>query len=151
MEQAQRQAKADAERARMRSEAEIADLRATISRLEVDLMKVNAQCVSYMTRDTNGVSQQANKAKAQELQTLQETLGEQLAEQTRAAQEAIGRLKVSESNLSEEVTKREKVSTATRGTAVYRPNSTGLTNSCAGRSFVTGNPGSQERHTNRAR
>ena len=41
MEQVQRQAKADTERFRMRSEAEVADFRATISRLEVDLMKVN--------------------------------------------------------------------------------------------------------------
>ena len=41
MDQVQRQAKADAERVQMRSEAEVADFRATVSRLEVDLMKVN--------------------------------------------------------------------------------------------------------------
>lgn len=48
LEQAQRQAKADAERIRMRSEAEVADFRATISRLEVDLMKVSQiMCQGY--------------------------------------------------------------------------------------------------------
>lgn len=48
MEHVQRQAKADAERVRMRSEAEVADFRATISRLEVDLMKVNhTTCRGY--------------------------------------------------------------------------------------------------------
>lgn len=40
IEQLQHQAKADADRLRMRSEAEVADCRATISRLEVDLLKV---------------------------------------------------------------------------------------------------------------
>lgn len=55
MEQAQRQAKADAERVQMRSEAEIADFRATISRLEVDLVKVNSQYVSFVTMRTDSV------------------------------------------------------------------------------------------------
>lgn len=62
MEQVRRQAKADAERVRMRSEAEAADLRATISRLEVDLMKVNPQQhmpglhVGYVTMHADTVS-----------------------------------------------------------------------------------------------
>lgn len=41
IEQLQHQAKADVDRLRMRSEAEVADCRATISRLEVDLLKVS--------------------------------------------------------------------------------------------------------------
>lgn len=53
---------------------------------------------------------QANKAKTQEMDALQETLDRKLAEQTRATQEAHERLKTSETSLSEERAKREKVS-----------------------------------------
>ncbi|KAB5528190.1 p115 like vesicle tethering protein [Coniochaeta sp. 2T2.1] len=62
-EAARRQAQSEAERVQRRAEAEKADLKATISRLEVDLMK-------------------ASKSKAQELQELRDQHKAQLSEQT---------------------------------------------------------------------
>ncbi|EGR50536.1 ER to Golgi protein transport [Trichoderma reesei QM6a] len=59
--QAQKAHEVEAERARQRAEAEIADLRATVSRLEVDVMK-------------------ANKSKASELQALRKEHADAVAE-----------------------------------------------------------------------
>lgn len=153
MEQVQRQAREDVERSQMRSEAEIADLRATISRHEVNLMKV---CQTMRSR-FNLVSQryiltvprQASKTRAQELQVLQETLSEKLAEQTHAVEEAIGRLKVSESNLFEETAKRKQVSTRW-GEISLATVATGLTRTGIGRGGVAENARGQTRHSNRA-
>lgn len=50
VEQLQDQAKVDVDRLRMRSEAEVADYRATISRLEVDLLKVSRLIFSAQGR-----------------------------------------------------------------------------------------------------
>ncbi|KAI1262336.1 p115 like vesicle tethering protein [Xylariaceae sp. FL1019] len=66
LEYVRKTAEADAARVLRRSEAEMADLRATISRLEVDIMK-------------------ANKTRSQELQALREALDAKLkAEETRS-------------------------------------------------------------------
>lgn len=48
--QARKVAQAEMERAQLRSEAEAADLRASISRLEVDLMKVGELAIFSMRR-----------------------------------------------------------------------------------------------------
>ncbi|KAJ6441696.1 Ribosomal protein arginine N-methyltransferase rmt3 [Purpureocillium lavendulum] len=61
--EAQKAARAEIERARLRSEAELADLRASISRLEVDLMR-------------------AKKARLDEVNALREANSKTLAEQT---------------------------------------------------------------------
>ncbi|KAI0156433.1 p115 like vesicle tethering protein [Xylariaceae sp. FL1272] len=97
LEYVRKTAEADAARVLRRSEAEMADLRATISRLEVDIMK-------------------ANKAKTQELQAVREELGAKLkvAEKNSNATEA--KLKAAEkrttdleTQLSEKVTAIEEV------------------------------------------
>ncbi|KAL6858653.1 ER to Golgi protein transport [Trichoderma novae-zelandiae] len=67
--QAQKAHDVEAERARQRAEAEIADLRATVSRLEVDVMK-------------------ANKSKALELQALRTEHADALAERDSQLQKA---------------------------------------------------------------
>ncbi|KAI1325650.1 p115 like vesicle tethering protein [Xylariaceae sp. FL0255] len=74
-------AEADAARIQRRSEADMADLRATISRLEVDLMK-------------------ANKAKTQELQAVREELGSKLSAEESKSKSSEKRLADLEKQLS---------------------------------------------------
>ncbi|KAI1139651.1 p115 like vesicle tethering protein [Hypoxylon sp. FL0543] len=84
-------AEADAARIQRRSEADIADLRATISRLEVDIMK-------------------ANKAKAEELHAAQEEFAAKLsAEQskTKAAEERYSNLEKRFSALEKQLSQKD--------------------------------------------
>ncbi|EFW98969.1 arginine methyltransferase [Grosmannia clavigera kw1407] len=81
MEQARKAAEADAARAQRRFEAEMADLRATSSRLEVDLLK-------------------ANKSKSQELQSIRETHKAQLTEAEATAADAARRIKALEGKVA---------------------------------------------------
>ncbi|EHK16361.1 uncharacterized protein TRIVIDRAFT_40645 [Trichoderma virens Gv29-8] len=85
--QAQKAHEVEAERARQRAEAEIADLRATVSRLEVDVMK-------------------ANKNKTLELQTLRAEHADVLTEHTSQLKKANEKTEEREKelkNLKEEV------------------------------------------------
>ncbi|KAK0390032.1 hypothetical protein NLU13_3605 [Sarocladium strictum] len=72
----------DAERVQRRTQAEIADLKATISRLEVDLMK-------------------ANKAKTQELQALKDEHSAALAKEKKRADDAENKVKANDGKLKE--------------------------------------------------
>ncbi|KAK2041139.1 hypothetical protein LZ31DRAFT_473051 [Colletotrichum somersetense] len=78
LEQARRAAESDADRVRHRAEADMADLKATISRLEVDLMKVSMRS---RHRTYFNFILQAKKSKAQELQAVREGLEKRLQEQ----------------------------------------------------------------------
>ncbi|KAL9477032.1 hypothetical protein ACSS6W_006873 [Trichoderma asperelloides] len=81
--QAQKAHEVEAERARQKAEAEIADLRATASRLEVDLMKVSVtrhDSVSNIYGFVNWDFTKANKSKTVELQALRTEHADALAE-----------------------------------------------------------------------
>ncbi|GJC82421.1 intracellular protein transport protein USO1 [Colletotrichum liriopes] len=82
LEQARKAAESDADRVRHRAEADIADLKATISRLEVDLMK-------------------AKKAKAQEIQGVREELEKKAQEQETLVAKFEARVKQLEKDLHE--------------------------------------------------
>ncbi|CCF35377.1 hypothetical protein CH063_01294 [Colletotrichum higginsianum] len=79
LEQARKTAESDADRVRHRAEADMADLKATISRLEVDLMKVSRQKRQVSHRMLT--SSQAKKTKLQEIQAVREELEEKAREQ----------------------------------------------------------------------
>lgn len=81
-EQAKKSATAELERTQRRNEAAVADLRATISRLEVDLMK-------------------ANKSKAQEVQAAKEDFNTKLAAQVAATMETEEKLEALQKSLEE--------------------------------------------------
>lgn len=62
----------ETERLQRRTEAETADLKATISRLEVDLMKVRTTLLPNISIKSETNLTQANKSKTQETQALRE-------------------------------------------------------------------------------
>ncbi|KAJ3950731.1 Vesicle-mediated ER to Golgi transport protein, partial [Colletotrichum fioriniae] len=82
LEQVRKTAESDADRVRHRAEADMADLKATISRLEVDLMK-------------------AKKTKAQEIQAIREQLEKKEHDQENLAIRANARVEQLEKNLRE--------------------------------------------------
>ncbi|KAK1639603.1 p115 like vesicle tethering protein [Colletotrichum phormii] len=82
LEQVRKTAESDADRFRHRAEADMADLKATISRLEVDLMK-------------------AKKTKAQEIQAIREQLEKKEHDQQSLATKANARVEQLEKNLRE--------------------------------------------------
>ncbi|KAK1542739.1 hypothetical protein CPAR01_06126 [Colletotrichum paranaense] len=82
LEQVRKTAESDADRVRHRAEADMADLKATISRLEVDLMK-------------------AKKTKAQEIQAIREQLEKKEHDQENLATKANARVEQLEKNLRE--------------------------------------------------
>ncbi|KZL78991.1 intracellular protein transport protein [Colletotrichum incanum] len=82
LEQARKTAESDADRVRHRAEADVADLKATISRLEVDLMK-------------------AKKTKAQEIQGIREELEKKAQEQETLVARSEARVKQLEKDLRE--------------------------------------------------
>ncbi|KAK1674274.1 p115 like vesicle tethering protein [Colletotrichum godetiae] len=82
LEQVRKTAESDADRVRHRAEADMADLKATISRLEVDLMK-------------------AKKTKAQEIQAIREQLEKKELDQQSLATKANARVEQLEKNLRE--------------------------------------------------
>ncbi|GKT49453.1 intracellular protein transport protein USO1 [Colletotrichum spaethianum] len=82
LEQARKTAESDADRVRHRAEADMADLKATISRLEVDLMK-------------------AKKTKAQEIQGVREELEKKAQEQEILVAKSEARVKQLENELRE--------------------------------------------------
>ncbi|ORY63949.1 p115 like vesicle tethering protein [Pseudomassariella vexata] len=79
LEYVKKTAEAETARVQRRADADIADLRATISRLEVDLMKVNQELTQSESQLLN--ASQANKVKAQALQALREEHASELAAQ----------------------------------------------------------------------
>ncbi|KAL2116978.1 hypothetical protein VTJ04DRAFT_9146 [Mycothermus thermophilus] len=80
---AMRQAEHEAERARRRVDAEMADLKATVSRLEVDLMKA-------------GKARQAAEAKVAELEGGKEAVEKKLEEAERRVREREGEVKTAQ-------------------------------------------------------
>ncbi|KAK1459190.1 hypothetical protein CMEL01_02189 [Colletotrichum melonis] len=82
LEQVRKTAESDADRVRHRAEADMADLKATISRLEVDLMK-------------------AKKTRAQEIQAIREQLEKKEHDQENLATKANARVEQLEKNLRE--------------------------------------------------
>ncbi|KAL8413776.1 hypothetical protein RB594_005135 [Gaeumannomyces avenae] len=82
VEQAKKLATAELERTQRRNEAAVADLRATISRLEVDLMK-------------------ANKSRAHDLQAAKDDFNAKLAAQVATTMEAEEKLEALQKNLTE--------------------------------------------------
>ncbi|KAL0940807.1 intracellular protein transport protein [Colletotrichum truncatum] len=86
LDQARKAAESDADRIRHRAEADMADLKATISRLEVDLMKVRTM-------------EQAKKTKAQEIQTIQDQMDKKLQEQASSTEKAESRVRQLEHDL----------------------------------------------------
>ncbi|WYZ37426.1 hypothetical protein EsH8_II_000932 [Colletotrichum jinshuiense] len=82
LEQVRKTAESDADRVRHRAEADMADLKATISRLEVDLMK-------------------AKKTKVQEIQAVRDELEKKAEEQQSLAMKAEARVKQLENELRE--------------------------------------------------
>ncbi|POR33297.1 Ribosomal protein arginine N-methyltransferase rmt3 [Tolypocladium paradoxum] len=96
--QARKTAQAETDRAQLRTEAEAADLRATISRLEVDLIKVSARkrlhgvaaepAKHCVFADGTGGGPQANKSNADDVKALQKEHSRLVAEQVSGRQKA---------------------------------------------------------------
>ncbi|KAI3552734.1 hypothetical protein CSPX01_00483 [Colletotrichum filicis] len=99
LEQVRKTAESDADRVRHRAEADMADLKATISRLEVDLMKVT-KYPRYCLNGTLTLSQ-AKKTKAQEIQAIREQLEKKEHDQENLATKANARVEQLEKNLRE--------------------------------------------------
>ncbi len=93
-EQSRRATESEAGRIQRRMEAEMADLRATSSRLEVDLMKVSASVISAASaaQAQRPDRPQANKSKAQELQAARGDFDSKLASQVAVTVETEERL-----------------------------------------------------------
>ncbi|KAK1719931.1 p115 like vesicle tethering protein [Colletotrichum lupini] len=101
LEQVRKTAESDADRVRHRAEADMADLKATISRLEVDLMK-------------------AKKTKAQEIQAIREQLEKKEHDQENLATKANARVEQLEKNLREAQVKFTQVREFTAETLTLR-------------------------------
>ncbi|CAM1509246.1 Fc.00g029850.m01.CDS01 [Cosmosporella sp. VM-42] len=84
--QARKMAEAEAERLQRRTEAEKADLRATISRFEVDLIKVRNNAIEKTGTDPHVA--QAQKSKTQEFQSLRDEHTAQLQQERLKIKEA---------------------------------------------------------------
>lgn len=102
LEQARKTAEADADRVRHRAEADMADLKATISRLEVDLMKVSyEELVQSTIRRMDLTVKQAKKTKVQEIQAIKDELDKKLQDQANLTVKAESRVKQLEKDLGE--------------------------------------------------
>ncbi|KAF6835866.1 intracellular protein transport protein [Colletotrichum musicola] len=100
LEQARKTAESDADRVRHRAEADMADLKATISRLEVDLMKVSyEEPVHDKVRHMSLTAKQAKKTKVQEIQAIRDELDKKLQDQAGLASKAESRVKQLEKDL----------------------------------------------------
>lgn len=99
LEQVRKTAESDADRVRHRAEADMADLKATISRLEVDLMKVSWQQSHVLHRPLT--PSQAKKTKVQEIQAVRDELEKKAEEQQSLAMKAEARVKQLENELRE--------------------------------------------------
>lgn len=69
---AQRAAESEVQRVRLRADAEIADLKASINRLEIDLIKVRSSPSSQGEKISLKAHRQANKSKTTEIERLRE-------------------------------------------------------------------------------
>jgi len=110
VEQIRHAADVESERYRRRSEAEVADLRATISRLEVDLMKVCSMSTFRISAEQSITSNQTNKSKAQEVHSIREDYTKQLAEKASTLENATARTRELEKRVLSETEGRKKVS-----------------------------------------
>ena len=93
--QVRKNAETEAERLQRRTEAEVADLKATISRLEVDLLKVSyyplPRYLIIFPCQSLIFATQANKSKTQDIQSLRDQHEKATAEQTKRVKEAENR------------------------------------------------------------
>lgn len=100
LEQARKAAEGEAEKLQRRTEAEKADFKATISRLEVDLIKVSSAPLWYSDL-TDHVTFQANKSKVQELQSVRDEMKTSLEEEKSRTQSAENKLRGVQAELQE--------------------------------------------------
>ncbi|KAG5953468.1 hypothetical protein E4U53_005460 [Claviceps sorghi] len=103
--QAQKAALSEIERVQLRAEAEEADLKASINRLEVDLMKAsrNRTLEIQGLQEQNGKLLAAEVDKRKETEALAESYKEQLRKMTANLQEAHEQARMAETKLSHEV------------------------------------------------